>query len=106
AARFGVRNIFDPQQNIEGGARYMRFLLDAFDGDVTLALAGYNAGEGAVLKHGRRIPPFHETQEYVRRISQRYAMLRSGEMARNARSLTPSQAATMNEEQITVPPPP
>ena len=50
AARFGVKNIFDPQQNIEGGARYMRFLLDHFDGDVALALAGYNAGEGAVLK--------------------------------------------------------
>lgn len=99
AARFGVKNIFDPKQNIEGGARYMRFLLDAFDGDVALALAGYNAGEGAVLKYGRHIPPYHETQEYVRRISQRYAQLRDGEMARTARSLTPAQVATLQTEQ-------
>src|ERR1044072_8627208 len=50
ASRFGVANIWDPKQNIEGGARYMRFLLNMFDGDVRLALAGYNAGEGAVMK--------------------------------------------------------
>lgn len=105
ARRFGVQNIFDPRENIEGGARYMRFLLDAFNGDVQLALAGYNAGEGAVLKYGRHIPPYHETQEYVRRISQRYAMLRSGEMARNARALTPTQAATMSDEQAAPPAP-
>lgn len=97
AARFGVRNIFDPQQNIEGGVRYMRFLLDAFNGDVSLALAGYNAGEGAVLKYGRRIPPYRETQDYVRKISQRYAMLRSGEMTRTARAVTPSPVASVNE---------
>jgi hypothetical protein len=99
AARFGVTNIFDPKQNIEGGARYMRFLLDAFDGDIALALAGYNAGEGAVLKYGRRIPPYRETQEYVRRISERYEQLRDGEMARTARTLTPTQVATLQEEQ-------
>src|SRR6185436_2227886 len=61
AARFGVRNIWDPQQNIEGGARYMRFLLDLFAGDVRLALAGYNAGEGAVMKYGYQVPPYSET---------------------------------------------
>jgi Transglycosylase SLT domain len=99
AARFGVTNIFDPKQNIEGGARYMRFLLDHFDGDVALALAGYNAGEGAVLKYGRRIPPYRETQDYVRRISQRYMNLRDGEMARTARSVTPTQVATLQAEQ-------
>jgi soluble lytic murein transglycosylase-like protein len=99
AARFGVTNIFDPKQNIEGGARYMRFLLDAFNGDVQLALAGYNAGEGAVLKYGRRIPPYHETQEYVRRISQRYEQLRDGEMARTARTMTPSQVASLQAEE-------
>jgi len=52
AMRFGVTNIFDPRQNIEGGARYVRFLLDRFDGDINLVLAGYNAGEGAVEKYG------------------------------------------------------
>src|ERR1043166_7804111 len=57
AVRFGVTNIWDPKQNIEGGARYMHFLLDLFDGDVTLALEGYNAGEGAVIKYGNRVPP-------------------------------------------------
>ncbi len=73
AARFGVRNIFDPAQNIEGGARYMSWLLRRFDGDVRLALAGYNAGEGAVMKYGRRVPPYRETQNYVRTIGTRYA---------------------------------
>ncbi len=76
AVRYGVTNIFDPRQNIEGGARYLRFLLDHFDGDVDLVLAGYNAGEGAVEKYGWRIPPYSETQEYVRRIARRYAVLR------------------------------
>jgi soluble lytic murein transglycosylase-like protein len=76
AMRYGVTNIFDPRQNIEGGARYVRFLLDSFDGDINLVLAGYNAGEGAVEKYGWHIPPYSETQEYVRRISRRYALLR------------------------------
>jgi soluble lytic murein transglycosylase-like protein len=98
AARFGVTNIFDPKQNIEGGARYMRFLLDHFNGDVSLALAGYNAGEGAVKKYGRRIPPYRETQDYVRRISQRYARMRDGEMERTAVSVTPALAASIQVE--------
>ena len=98
ARRFGVTNIFDPKQNIEGGARYMRFLLDHFDGDVNLALAGYNAGEGAVMKYGRRIPPYNETQNYVRKISQRYVRLRNGEMALTARTISPAQVATIQEE--------
>jgi soluble lytic murein transglycosylase-like protein len=76
AMRYGVTNIFDARQNIEGGARYVRFLLDRFDGDINLVLAGYNAGEGAVEKYGWHIPPYSETQEYVRRISRRYALLR------------------------------
>ncbi len=72
AARFGVTNIFDPAQNIEGGARYLRFLLDSFNGDVDLALAGYNAGENAVVHSGYKIPRYRETQNYVRNISARY----------------------------------
>jgi soluble lytic murein transglycosylase-like protein len=72
AARFGVTNIYDPQQNIEAGTRYLRFLLDTFDGDVSLALAGYNAGENAVVNSGFRIPRYRETQNYVRAISARY----------------------------------
>jgi soluble lytic murein transglycosylase-like protein len=72
ARRFGVTKIFDPAENIEGGARYLRFLLDMFAGDVELALAGYNAGEGAVVGAGYRVPRYRETQTYVRSISARY----------------------------------
>jgi soluble lytic murein transglycosylase-like protein len=72
ARRFGVVNIFDPAQNIEGGARYLRFLLDTFSGDVDLTLAGYNAGENAVVNSGYRVPRYRETQNYVRSISARY----------------------------------
>jgi soluble lytic murein transglycosylase-like protein len=81
ASRFGVRDIWDPKQNIEGGARYMRFLLDLFAGDVQLALAGYNAGEGAVLKYGYQVPPYNETREYVRRIGKRYSIIRDPQAA-------------------------
>lgn len=64
AKRFGVKNVFDSTQNIDGGARYLRWLLDRFDGRVDLALAGYNAGEGAVDRH-HGIPPYTETEWYV-----------------------------------------
>ena len=87
AARFGVKNIWDPKQNIEGGARYMRFLLDLFAGDVRLALAGYNAGEGAVMKYGYNVPPYSETQEYARRIGRRYSLIRDPEAAAKANLL-------------------
>ena len=98
AARFGVTNIFDPRQNIEGGTRYIRFLLNAFDGDIALTLAGYNAGEGAVMKYGRRVPPYRETQEYVRRITQRYAVMRDPLTASRARTATPAQVAAAQTE--------
>jgi soluble lytic murein transglycosylase-like protein len=64
AKRFGVQKVFDVEQNLAGGAAYLRWLLDRFDGRVDLALAAYNAGEGAVDRH-RGIPPFAETQWYV-----------------------------------------
>lgn len=72
ARRFGVTNIYDPQQNIEGGAKYLRFLLDQFNGDINLVLAGYNAGENAVVNSGYRVPRYRETQAYVKNISARY----------------------------------
>ena len=78
AERFGVRNIFDPRENILAGAKYLRWLLERFNGDVRLALAGYNAGEGAVEFYGNRIPPFLETQNYVRTIYMRYSGLHLG----------------------------
>ena len=98
AARYGVTNIFDPKQNIEGGARYLRFLLDRFDGDLSLALAGYNAGEGAVEKYGWRIPPYSETQEYVRRISRRYSLLQDPNAALYAPRLSRAQVARLQSQ--------
>jgi hypothetical protein len=98
AARFGVKNIFDPKQNIEGSARYVRFLLDLFSGDVKLALAGYNAGEGAVIKYGYKVPPYNETQEYVRRIGQRYSVMRDPLAAANANQLTRGQLAAKQKD--------
>ena len=65
ARRFGVKNSFDPAQNIDGGTRYLRWLMDHFKGDITLVLAGYNAGEHNVKKYGNKIPPFRETRQYV-----------------------------------------
>ena len=102
AIRYGVTNIFDPRQNIEGGARYVRFLFDRFDGNINLTLAGYNAGEGAVDKFGWRIPPYAETQEYVRRISRRYALLRDPNSALYATRLSTTQLAGL-QKKLTVP---
>jgi TPR repeat protein len=68
AKRFGVVDVWDPKQNLRGGMAYLRWLLKHFDGDLKLALAGYNAGEESVLQYGG-IPPYSETQEYVRRIA-------------------------------------
>ena len=67
AARYGVRDIFDPEQNIWGGVRYMRDLLEKFNQDLPLALAAYNAGENAVTRYGG-IPPYPETREYVQKV--------------------------------------
>ena len=72
AARYGVRNPYDVAQNIKGGTRYLKDLLQMFNGRVDLALAGYNAGEGAVMKYGNKIPPYDETRNYVRLILKRY----------------------------------
>jgi soluble lytic murein transglycosylase-like protein/LysM repeat protein len=72
AARFGVRRSFDPAENIMGGTRYLKMLLNSFGNRVELVLASYNAGEGAVMKYGGRVPPYKETRNYVRRISARY----------------------------------
>lgn len=68
ARRFGVADPWDPHQNLRGGMAYLRWLLDHFEGDLRLALAGYNAGEGAVRNHGG-VPPFAETRNYVRRVA-------------------------------------
>jgi len=71
AARFGVRDIFDPQENVEGGVRYLSFLLDEFDDNLELALAAYNAGENAVRRYDD-IPPYPETVDYVKKVASLY----------------------------------
>jgi len=75
AARFGVSNPYEPRDNVNGGALYLKFLLDRFGQDVKLALAAYNAGEDAVHRNGEQIPPFAETLAYVPRVLKIYRML-------------------------------
>lgn len=79
ARRFGVgaaQELHDPQTNLDVSARYLKVLQQRFGNDLTLVLAAYNAGEGAVEKHGRRIPPYRETQDYVRKVLSEYVLLR------------------------------
>lgn len=76
ALRFGVSDIFDPAENVEGGVKYLRFLMDRYEGDRIRTLAAYNAGEGAVDQYGG-VPPYRETEDYVERIRQWYGSLGS-----------------------------
>jgi len=99
ARRFGVTDIYDPRQNIDGGVKYMRWLLDQFGGDVVLALAGYNAGEGAVWKYGNQVPPYRETQEYVRRITTRYNSISNPNYVRTIKTVTTQQAAKLEKKE-------
>lgn len=97
AARFGVENPFDPSQNLDGGVRYLKFLTERFQGNLQLALAAYNAGEGAVERHGG-IPPYRETQEYVTKITRRLQPNGAGTLAvmtSNSQTNTGSAAASM-----------
>jgi soluble lytic murein transglycosylase-like protein len=68
AAALQVKDSFHPETNIDGGVRYLRYLLNIFNGNLPLVLAAYNAGENAVMRHNNRIPPYPETQTYVRRV--------------------------------------
>jgi len=75
ARRYEVADIWDPRDNLRGGARYLRDLLAAFNNNLSLALAAYNAGEGAVAHYGNKIPPFAETLAYVPRVLQQYHLM-------------------------------
>ena len=79
AKRYGVRDRLDPAQNIHGGARYLRDLKVKFGDNLHLVLAAYNAGEQAVMKHGRRIPPYRETAAYVPKVLSYYRKIRATE---------------------------
>lgn len=75
AKRYGVKNIYDPEQNVRAGAHYLSDLLARFDSNLELALAAYNAGEEAVERYGRRVPPFRETLAYVPSVMKVYQRL-------------------------------
>jgi soluble lytic murein transglycosylase-like protein len=77
AKRYGVKDRLDPAQNIQGGARYLRDLMALFNDNLQLVLAAYNAGEEAVVKYGRKIPPYRETLAYVPRVLDNYKKLRA-----------------------------
>jgi hypothetical protein len=74
ARRMGVRKPYDPAENIMGGTRYLKELMGMFNGRIDLVLASYNAGEGAVIKYGRNVPPYRETRDYVKKIGKRYGI--------------------------------
>jgi soluble lytic murein transglycosylase-like protein len=80
AARYGSYDLYSPEQNVEVGARYLRDLLAMFNNDMRLAVAAYNAGENAVIRHGRRIPPYAETVRYVPMVMERYNRFQAGTM--------------------------
>jgi hypothetical protein len=86
ARRFGVSNTFHPEQNIEGGVRYLKYLMQLYNGDERLALAAYNAGEGAVAKY-KGIPPYPETQNYVYQVGKKLGQSREAE--KKAKALKP-----------------
>jgi soluble lytic murein transglycosylase-like protein len=75
AARYGVQQVFDPADNVRGGARYLRDLIARYEGRLDLVLAAYNAGEAAVERHSNQIPPFAETRDYVRKVIDHYERL-------------------------------
>jgi hypothetical protein len=93
---YGVTDAFDPVQNIDAGVEHLAMLLDIYDGDVTLAAAAYNAGQGAVARYGRQVPPFAETQVYVQRVSTLYQRYRNELLvaANAAASLNPATGAS------------
>lgn len=76
AKRYGVKDVYDPVQNVQGGTRYLKDLLKLFDNNVRLTLAAYNAGETAVARFGNKVPPYPETREYVNKVMGLYNQYR------------------------------
>ena len=86
ASKLGVKNIFDPQENIDAGTRYLRDLLQLYKNDLALTLAAYNAGPERVERYGQRVPPFAETISYVRRVKQTYSQRKSNSPSRQSQA--------------------
>lgn len=103
ARRFNVSNAYDPQENIMAGAKYLAWLLKRFNGNTSLALAGYNAGEGNVAKYGG-VPPFRETQDYVRRVTSRYSNLYASGISASANNnaITPNNTSNTKSQNTQV----
>ena len=89
AARLGVKDIFDPKENIEGGTRYLKELLQLYNNDLTLTLAAYNAGPDKVQKYGN-VPPYRETVSYVNQVKRKYQKNKSGPASKTAPPASPS----------------
>jgi len=97
ARRNGVRNPYDPAQNIIGGVKYFKMLTNTFNGDLRLALAGYNAGEDAVIQYGYQIPPYRETINYVDRVLTHYNHLKNNYSINGKKSIIkPQKFETLN----------
>ncbi|HWB82900.1 MAG TPA: lytic transglycosylase domain-containing protein [Bryobacteraceae bacterium] len=99
AERFGVADVFDPAENIEGGARYLRYLLDLYNENYRLALAAYNAGEGAVARYGG-VPPYAETQNYLVLVRKRYEESQQAAKQNESKSADKETAAPRHIEQV------
>lgn len=100
ARQLGVHNAFNPKDNIEGGVKYLRYLQDKFQ-DPALALAAYNAGEGAVARYNNNIPPYRETQDYVVKVARNYRAAKAKQATAAAKGGVPatSSAATTAPQQ-------
>ena len=103
AARLGVKNIFDPQENIDAGTHYLSDLLQLYKNDLALTLAAYNAGPERVQQYGHRVPPFAETVSYIRRVQQTYQQRKSSDPL--AVDKTPRRAAPVAATNHTTTPP-
>ncbi len=103
AERVGVSDAFDPEENIEGGIKYLAMLMKLFDNNTTLALAGYNAGENAVIRYNYKIPPYDETIEYVDRVYAHYDYLRNYPVERNTKSMIAGKKDRVSSPQAAKP---
>lgn len=103
AERVGVSDAFDPEENINGGVKYLAMLMKLFDNNTTLALAGYNAGENAVIRYNYKIPPYDETIEYVDRVYAHYDYLRNYPVDRNTKNMVAGKKDKVSSPQAKKP---
>lgn len=96
----GVKRPFDPSDNIMGGSKYLRKLLDMFNGNKTLALAGYNAGENAVIRYGYSVPPYRETQNYVRKVIKHYNRIKNSRHSLSTTVAEKTPSGKLNEKKV------